>query len=211
MTLRLSLANDHHWKLIIRLVEETAAWLRSKDTDQWARPWPTREARDARIWADITGRKTWIAWDGDTPAATITSEKRAEPPLSSEWVDDEPAAYVHRLVVARSYGGRGLGSSLLNWAGNRAAISYGARWIRIDVWKTNTALHRYYVRQGFTFVRHCRDLDYPSGALFQKATHQITGVDCDLVEEARAIHPALAGGSSMPVRRHSGLPRISIC
>jgi hypothetical protein len=117
MTIRLGLANDHDQIQIIWLMEEAASWLRNKGTDQWARPWPSRSARDARICADISEGKTWIAWDGDTPAATITSEETAHQPLLSEWDDGEPAAYVHRLVVARRYGGRSVGSSLLNWAG----------------------------------------------------------------------------------------------
>jgi len=177
MTFRLGLANDHDHNQIIRLVEEAASWLRNKGTDQWARPWPSCSARDARICADISEGKTWIAWDGDTPAATITSEETAHQPLLSEWDDGEPAAYVHRLVVARRYGGRGLGSSLLNWAGRRAAQGYGARWIRIDVWKTNKTLHKYYVRQGFTFVRQCRDAEYPSGALSRRQrTRSLTSI-----------------------------------
>src|SRR6266446_7448898 len=150
MGFRVRLANDQHKRRIIRLLDETAAWLRNKDTDQWARPWPDRAARNERIMADIAEGKTWIAWDGDILAGTITSEETANPPLSNEWDDDEPAAYVHRLAVARSHAGRGLGSSLLNWAGLRAATGYGARWIRIDVWNTNLELHKYYLRQGFT-------------------------------------------------------------
>jgi ribosomal protein S18 acetylase RimI-like enzyme len=190
MTLRLSLANDHHWELIIRLVEEAAAWLRSKNTDQWSRPWPTRAARDARIWADLTAEKTWILWDGDLAVATITSEEKADPLLSAEWPDGDPAAYVRRLVVARNYAGRRLGSWLLDWAGDSGAASYGALWIRIDVWKTNIALHRYYQGQGFESVGHCNDSDYPSGALFQRVTRQIPAADYPFVVDA---HPRTVG------------------
>jgi GNAT superfamily N-acetyltransferase len=209
MTLRLSLAHDHHLKRVIRLVDEAAAWLRHhKDTDQWARPWPTAAARNARIRADIMAGKTWLAWDGDIPVATITSEATADPLLSHEWDDDEPAAYVHRLVVARSHSGRDLGSNLLNWVGNRAAMGYGARWIRIDVWTTNTELHRYYLRNGFRFVRHCRDRNYPSGALFQKAIHEIAEVGAGLVEDIPATHPAAPWGPSMPLRRGACRPTL---
>jgi hypothetical protein len=80
----------------------------------------------------------------------------------------ESAVYVHRLITARDYSGLELGSQLIDWVGLRARREYGARWIRIDVWTTNDALHDYYQRQGFSPCGRCPDPDYPSGALFQK-------------------------------------------
>ena len=56
----------------------------------------------------------------------------------------ERAVYLHRLITARKYAGHGLGGSLVNWAAEHARAKYGARWIRIDVWTTNTDLHRFY-------------------------------------------------------------------
>ena len=130
MTFRLSLATDDDLDVIIGLVEEAATWLRRKGTDQWARPWPSREARDRRIWSDLLTRKTWIARDrGGDPAATITTEVAPDRILEVDW-DADPATYVHRLVVSRNHSGRGLGAALLNWAGRRAARYYRAQWIR---------------------------------------------------------------------------------
>ncbi|MGE5291432.1 MAG: GNAT family N-acetyltransferase [Micromonosporaceae bacterium] len=183
MTFRLSPANHRHLQLIIGLVEEAALWLRGKGTDQWERPWPSRAKRDARILRDLWARRTWIAWENGVPAATITADETANPMLWTGWERAEAATYVHRLVVARKYAGRGLGADLLDWAGNRAAKHYGAQWIRIDVWTTNTPLHRYYEAQGFKFVRYCSDPEYPSGALFQKATDQIAESDNHVLEE----------------------------
>ena len=59
--------------------------------------------------------------------------------------------YVCRLVINRAFARQGLGAALLDWAGLRARRWYGARWIRVDVWTTNTRLHTYYQRQGFGF------------------------------------------------------------
>ncbi len=133
MTFRLSPANGVDLGRVIGLVEEAAAWLRAKGTDQWARPWPSRGERDERIRADILARKTWIAWDGDIAAATITVEDRPDEILRRDW-DEARATYVHRLVVSRNYAGISLGAALLNWAGRRAAAE-GAVWVRIDVWR----------------------------------------------------------------------------
>lgn len=212
MTFRLSLANHSHLQLIIGLVDEAALWLRGKGTDQWERPWPSRAKRDARILGDLWARKTWIAWENGVPAATITAEETANPRLWAVWERAEAAAYVHRLIVARRYAGLGLGADLLDWAGNRAATHYGAQWIRIDVWTTNTPLHRYYENQGFKFLRYCSDPEYPSGALFQKATEPIAEVDNGVLEEVaagRIVTPK--GRRTYPAHRPGVADQAPVC
>jgi len=91
--------------------------------------------------------------------------------------------YVSRLVVSRSYAGAGVGAELVNWVGMWARKQYGARWIRIDVWTTNIALHSYYQKEGFRFLRFCDDVDYPSAALFQRSTDDIRSTDVPRLEE----------------------------
>lgn len=199
MTFFLNRATGDHLDAIIGLVEEAAAWLRGKDTDQWAQPWPSREARDWRIRTDLSAGKTWIAWHASGPAATITAERAPDQKLRADW-DAQPATYVRRLVVSRRFAGRGLGSELLNWAGRRAARRYGARWIRIDVWTTNNALHKYYEDQGFTRAGFCSDPDYPSGVLLQKATAWIAELNAHLVEEEIPRRRAMTDTERQTVR-----------
>jgi GNAT superfamily N-acetyltransferase len=82
--------------------------------------------------------------------------------------------YVCRLVVSRTHTGEGLGAALLDWAGFRALRHYAARWVRVDAWTTNVALHAYYQQQGFEFYGFCEAVaDYPSAALLQKPTDRI--------------------------------------
>jgi GNAT superfamily N-acetyltransferase len=160
------------------LVGEAMAWLQtSKHTDQWAKPWPTREARDQRLRTGVEKGRTWIVWDGDVPAATVTVATRAN---TAVWSNpacgcdlSEPAVYAHRLITARRYSGRGLGAELLDWTGLRGRRLCCAHWIRIDVWSSNTALHDYYLNAGFQRCGNCADPDYPSGALFQKPVSAI--------------------------------------
>lgn len=162
------------------LVHQAAEWLiRSKGTDQWAKPWPTREARDQRLLAGIRHRRTWIVWDDDVPAATVTIATRPELAVWSrpdrECDLSHPAVYAHRLITARNYAGQGLGADLIDWAGLRGQRLFGAKWIRIDVWTSNMALHAYYKKRGFKRCGSCADPGYPSGALFQKPVSAITG------------------------------------
>ena len=155
---------------IIGLIDAAAEWLRTKNTDQWAQPWPSEDDRNHRIRRDLIAGRTWIAWQDRIPAATITADRAVNPIWPAE-TRREPAVYVGRLVVSRAFAGRGLGAALLDWAGLSVGRCYGARWTRVDVWTTNTALHRYYLRQGFNFCGFSGAFGYyPSAALFQKET-----------------------------------------
>ena len=57
---------------------------------------------------------------------------------------------------------------MIGWAGLRGSLSYQAEWVRIDVWTTNIALHKYYMGTGFDPCGMYDHPRYPSGALFQK-------------------------------------------
>lgn len=112
-------ADQRDHDIIIGLIDRAAEWLRTKNTDQWARPWPSKEQRDHQINHDLIAGNTWIAWDDGTPAATITAG-RAENPIWPAETRPDPAVYVCRQVVNRAFAGRGLGATLLDWAGLRA-------------------------------------------------------------------------------------------
>jgi GNAT superfamily N-acetyltransferase len=187
VTMQITLATTEDFEAVLGLIDDAATWLRTKDTNQWAAPWPDRVARDARVMRGLAGKKTWIAWDGDTAAATITLTPRLNPKVWSRPACtcdlSERSVYAHRLITARSHAGRGLGAQLIDWAGLRARYGYGARWIRIDVWSSNTALHDYYLGKGFEPCGFCGDSEYPSGKLFQKRTSRIEASDTPLLSQ----------------------------
>ena len=172
---------------ILGLIDEASRWLRTKGKDQWAVPWPDREQRDARIRKGLVNRKTVIVRHGDTAVATVTMANLRNPKV---WVEGSctadltkragRAVYLHRPITARKYAGHGLGESLINWAEKYARARYGAQWTRIDVWTTNTDLHRYYENLGFKPCGRCPDRRYPSGALFERPI--VTGRSMPLPE-----------------------------
>ncbi len=153
---------------ITGLIDEAAEWLPSKNTDQWAKPWPSLAGRDSRILASLRAGKTWICWGHGAAAATLTTDPDPDPYWSHH--PPSPAVYVHRLVVARAYGGLGLGAALLNWAGRTGRLAHGANVMRISAWTTNVGLHDYYRRQGFSLRGFHPDDGYPSRARFEKLT-----------------------------------------
>jgi GNAT superfamily N-acetyltransferase len=171
--LQIARANAQHLNTVLGLIEDARSWLWRKNTDQWEKPWPDPAGRDERVLAGLRHDKTWIVWDGDIAAATITITTRrnnavwANPACTANLA--ERAVFVHRLITSREYAGSGLGAQVIDWAGLRGCREYGAKWIRIDVWRTNTGLNDYYMSKGFRPCGICADLDYPSGALFQKS------------------------------------------
>lgn len=158
---------------ILRLIGTSATWLQEyKKTDQWARPWPNEDERDARVVQGIADRLTFMVEDGaGALIGTVTCREHGNDMLWTEAELAEPAAYVSRLIVSRDHAGQGIGAALIDWAGAQAVDRWGANWVRVDVWTTNTALHQYYKDQGFEHMRTLEFRDpwqYPSAALFQK-------------------------------------------
>lgn len=160
------------------LIGSAAVWLRKcKNTDQWATPWPNRQARDARVAQGIEDRLTWMVEDGKCQiVGTVTCREHGNDMLWTAEQLAEPAVYVSRLIVSREQAGLGIGAALIGWAGVLGMNRWRAEWIRVDVWTTNLALHRYYKGQGFEHLgtlQFPNEWDYPSAALFQKPTADI--------------------------------------
>ena len=191
-TFHIRRATRHDLDTVIGLIDDAAEWLRGKNTDQWAEPWPDREARDNRVRMGIEAGQTWILFAEDgTAAATISAGHEGNPKLWSELELPDRAVYVQRLVINREYAGIGLGAQLIDWAGRQARRRYRAKWIRIDVWTTNFSLQSYYEDNGFIFLRYCTDPEYPAGALLQKPTDGIEVPAKPLFKSSAAGRPLL--------------------
>ena len=202
-------ATAEHLNAVLGLIEDAGHWLRDKGTDQWAEPWPDQAQRDARVRRAGELGATWIVWDKTRAVATVTVTGKPNPAVWSPLTHalSARAVYAHRLIVARKYAGWGLGAELMDWTGLRAHRNYGARWIRIDVWSTNVALHDYYMKRGFEPCGYCRDPCYPSGALYQKPVSKIAIPVAPLFSEAEprlgrpeGAHLLLSPADSLPFR-----------
>jgi ribosomal protein S18 acetylase RimI-like enzyme len=178
-------------QVILNLINEASDWLRTKDTDQWSKPWPSEAGRDARVIRGLADGKTWLVEDrtadGVTPVATITYRAEGNDDLWREEELSVPACYVSRLVVSRKYAGQQIGTSLVEWAAIRAKNEYQAQFVRIDVWTSNNSLHNYYEKRGFGFLRFCEDVHYPSAALFQKPMSAVDETWRTLFHEEQSI------------------------
>jgi GNAT superfamily N-acetyltransferase len=177
-TYTIRLAKQADMPAILDLINSAAKWLEAcKGTDQWARPWPDEARRDERVEQGIKDGLTWIVEDSPGMlAATVTGREHGNDTLWSEAELAEDAVYVSRLIVSRELAGHGIGAALIDWAGALGIRQRQAKWIRGDVWITNTALHQYYKGRGFEHLRTLqfeRYWDYPSAALFHRPTAAI--------------------------------------
>jgi GNAT superfamily N-acetyltransferase len=154
------------------MLDEASAWLCTKGTDQWAEPWPTKEAQDSRILSDIARGNTWIVLDEVRVIASVTCRRRGSRSLWTTRELNDCAVYLSRLVVTRRVAGRDIGSALIDWAAIWAQQTWGACWVRVNAWTTNKDLHDYYLSKGFKLNRidSLGSRRYPSAALFQKPT-----------------------------------------
>jgi len=196
---------------ILDLIDSAAKWLQAcKDTDQWIRPWPDRGRRDARVGQGIQDGLTWIVEDSPGMlAATVTCREHGNDTLWSAAELAEDAVYVSRLIVSRELAGHGIGAALIDWAGALGISQWQAKWIRVDVWTTNLALHDYYRGQGFDDLRTVPFpdyWDYPSAALFQKATTKIDWASAARFQAPEGLSVA-AGGPGPRRNRRSTRPQ----
>jgi GNAT superfamily N-acetyltransferase len=163
--LHIRLAAESDLEPLLALYESTRLWLVSLGSDQWSANTPDR-MRD-RFLTSIHDGHCYVAESDGRLVATVTVDNFADPEF---WTDDDApddALYVHRMIVDRQTAGNDLGAALLDWAANLAAEN-GKRWLRLDAWRTNTKLHRYYERQGFSRTRIVSLPHRGSGALFQR-------------------------------------------
>jgi ribosomal protein S18 acetylase RimI-like enzyme len=149
---------------IAQLLDQAGDWMRSQGiTDQWPSQFPLSDLAERADRGELH-----IAYDHNTPVGTFAIDYHADPEF---WHDDPngaQAGYLHRLAVARTHAGRGIGRQLVDHAARLVAAT-GRRRLRLDCAKHNTRLHDYYRQLDFT---HLQTIDLPhrkSGALFQRA------------------------------------------
>jgi GNAT superfamily N-acetyltransferase len=154
---------------VAELWDEGSRWLASRGIDQWQYP-PRRET----IAHNIAAGECWLVEEEGRVIGTITVDDCADEEFWRPEDDPDDALYLHRMVTIREVAGREIGSAVLDWASHRAA-SLGKRWLRLDAWRSNKQLQRYYANRGF---RHVRTVDLPhrrSGALFERRAGVVLG------------------------------------
>ncbi|MGZ0147646.1 hypothetical protein ACXJJ3_11300 [Kribbella sp. WER1] len=131
--------------------------------------WPPRFA-ESKVVPDIEAGHAYIVWDGSDAIATTILNTNGDRDF---WTPDEltdSAYYVSKISTVSGYAG--LGSAILDWCGRQTA-RLGGDLLRLDAWRTNFDLQKYYLSQGFRHVRTVELAHRNSGALFERAARDV--------------------------------------
>ena len=176
---------------LMALRTEAEHWLASKDTDQWSDQ--ETGSRAIEKWhASIAEGRTWAVLSPRDDVVATVSRGPADTDFWRTEDGPEDALYVYKLIVARSEAGIGLGGGILTWL-DRLAAWEGRRWIRLDVWRTNEKLQRYYQEQGFVHVRTEAPAHRKSGWLGQRPVHPGDGLHTLVGDNGKLVIGASVG------------------
>jgi GNAT superfamily N-acetyltransferase len=164
---RIEQATSRHLDAFLDVLAAATARLHARGINQW----PPRFAV-SKVLPDIEAGRAYVVRDeqGAVVATAILSGHGDR----DFWTPDElaePAYYVSKIATVDGYSG--LGSALLDWCGREAARRGGAL-LRLDAWRTNFDLQKYYLAQGFRHVRTVELSHRNSGALFERTAHDVT-------------------------------------
>lgn len=139
--------------ILVDLLNEAAAWIKTKGIDQWPSPMPAHW-RDG-IQHRLQNGRFFLLYDSQqTAVATIAIDWR-----SHYWPDDGQAGYVRRMAVCDALHGCGLGTAMLDWA--KGFVEENGRvYLRLDCLASNSQLCHYYQAYGFQDCGLVEDRDY---------------------------------------------------
>jgi ribosomal protein S18 acetylase RimI-like enzyme len=157
---------------LMRLRTEAERWLADAHIDQWSNPEFGAKAIDKWLVA-INSGLTWVIVDEDHRVRATVSTGAADLDFWTPEDDPSNARYIYKLIVSRNAAGTNLGARILDWSARVAAVE-ARRWLRLDVWRTNTGLQGYYERLGFTHVRTEAPAHRLSGWMAQRPAHLLT-------------------------------------
>ncbi|WP_067460985.1 GNAT family N-acetyltransferase [Actinomadura macra] len=146
---------------VLALLNGVAEWLTSRGINQWASGFAAE-----RVAPIIERGEMYLVHQDGSAIATVTVSTDGPADFWTPEELAEPARYVAKLATAREHAGQGLGELLLRWTIDLAARQ-GARWIRLDAWRTNYRLHDFYRGAGWSHLRTVELENRWSGALFQ--------------------------------------------
>jgi GNAT superfamily N-acetyltransferase len=197
---------------IADMIRDAQERLKDLGTDQWSTDTPDGAGRyrTDRVKHSLREGTTWLAVVpvlqndavAEIPVATVTIEETANPRVWPERkFTAEPAVYLSRVVTAKGFSGLHVGAAIIDWAGEHGMNNYHAKWIRIDVWTTNVALHRYYEKRGFKKCDMVPNKAYPARMRFQRPTSQQKADGPKIIESAARIPCSGAAAGQIGIRQ----------
>ena len=136
-------ATDSDIDALLNLRDDAARWLQARGIDQW------QPGEIPYSWERGGDYFVFVLWRGEERVGTVTI-LWDDPVIWGE--QPVPAGYVHNLIVARAFAGRGLGVGLLQWAEDYVTES-GRSLARLDCGAQGHKLRDLYESVGYRWVR----------------------------------------------------------
>lgn len=136
-------ATDSDTNALLSLRDDAARWLRARGIDQW------QLGEIPYSWERGDEYFVFVLWHREDRVGTVTI-LWDDPVIWGEQL--VPAGYVHNLIVARPFGGQGLGLRLLQWAEDYVTES-GRSLARLDCGARSRKLRDLYESVGYRWVR----------------------------------------------------------
>ncbi|GAA1566710.1 hypothetical protein GCM10009789_20270 [Kribbella sancticallisti] len=163
------LETEQQRRLVHQLRDQAEQWVASKGLDQYEHG-PHSKSEYAHADIDrLFDAGQFVGRCVDNRIVAVVAITEPDPDFWTPAEMAEPQGYLTRFLVAEH--GKFHGQALLS-AVETAEIRRGSKWLRLDVWRTNTKLHDYYLRQGFERVRTAVVPGRMSGELFQMDLHR---------------------------------------
>ena len=154
-----SLASIDSLKEIYLLMKLCSESLLSKGINQWDKTYPSLDL----IKKDISDNKMHTARENNEIVGVIVMDTSQSSQYENiKWkYNENPILVVHRLAVHPAHQNRGLGKKLMLFS-EEYAQKTGFKSIRLDAYKGNKSLQKFYVNQDYSIVGEI-DLEYTQG------------------------------------------------
>jgi len=127
---------------VSKILTDAAIWLQEIKKPLW----PPEEVSVEALAQDLF--KYYICYVEGKPAGTLRYQLE-DPDFWPEITDDK-SAFIHKLAVDRNFAGKGISTTLLQWAVDTTR-SIGRQFLRVDFDPTRKSLKKLYEGFGFVF------------------------------------------------------------
>jgi GNAT superfamily N-acetyltransferase len=105
-------AHTEDLQAVAQLLDQAGAWMRRQGiTDQWPMRFPFSD-----LGPRVDHGEIHIAYDGPAPVGTLALDWTPDPEFWQDKHANAGAGYLHRLAVARTHAGQGIGAQLVEHA-----------------------------------------------------------------------------------------------
>ncbi|MDV7695550.1 GNAT family N-acetyltransferase [Chryseobacterium soli] len=133
---------------IEKVLEAVKADMRNNNIDQWDAEYPNKEILER----DIESQVGWVSVEnGEILSYMVLNESCDEEYNLLSWKYSSPFLIIHRLFVSPSAQGKGVSSTMIQYA-EQYASENNYHSIRLDAFSLNETANLVYLKKGYEFV-----------------------------------------------------------